>query len=447
MTKIFMVSLGCAKNLVDAETMLGETLGDEFQLELDPAAADVTIINTCGFIEDARNEAREVIREFLQIKRTADHPMKVAVAGCWAERSADDILAEFPDIDAVWGLSVPSSLGEAIRRLGVSGGASCRGVPAHPREGARLVTTLPSFAYLRISDGCDNRCHYCAIPLIRGGLRSRQADAVIEEARSLEDQGVKELVIISQDTTAYAHDLHLPGLNLATLLERLLSAVAVPRIRLLYAHPAHLDDRVMDLLLAEKRLCGYLDLPIQHIADPVLAAMGRGYGRERVMAILDRLGESITLRTTLLAGFPGETEGDFLEALELVRSGRFRHLGAFAYSPEKGTPAYSLESRVPAEEAARRRDALMEAQAKIAFDWLDSRVGGTERLLIDARADQEWLLARSRHEAPDADGQIFVKKEKSEPGDMIDACIKFREGYDLLAESAAPGKARRRGKR
>lgn len=446
MPKIFMVSLGCAKNLVDAETMLGETLDDDFQLELDPTAADVVLVNTCGFIEEARQEAREVIAEFLEIKLNADHPVKVVAMGCWAERSPEDMLAEFPDLDAVWGLAVPSSLQDAIRNLDRHAGVFCRGASSQPREGARLVTTLPSFAYLRISDGCDNRCHYCAIPLIRGALRSRQPDAILDEAKSLEDQGVRELVVISQDTTAYAHDLKIAGLNLASLLERLLAVVAVPRIRLLYAHPAHLDEPVMDMLLSETRLCHYLDLPIQHISDRMLEAMGRGYGRDRVMDVLNRLRGRVTLRTTLLSGFPGETDEDFREALDLVKAGYFQHLGAFAYSPEKDTPAYVLPDQVPNEVAARRRDALMDAQSRIAFAWLDSRIGKTEGIVIDSRLDREWLLGRSIHEAPDADGRIYVRKSKSAPGAMIDACIKSREGYDLLAEGVAPGKAGRRRK-
>ena len=446
-----MASLGCAKNLVDAETVLGETLGADFALAVDPEDADVVIVNTCGFIQDARDEAREVLREFLGYKQ-ANPRLKVVAIGCWAERAPADIRSEFPALDAVWGLDIPSSLGEML--LGLLSGrdeaaAGCpSAAPRSPREGARLVTTLPSYGYLRLSDGCDNRCHYCAIPLIRGGLRSREPDAVIDEAKSLADQGARELVIISQDTTAYGMDLKRPGVNLRSLLERLLTITDVPRLRLLYAHPAHLDDEVLRLIRDEERFCRYLDLPIQHASDDVLRRMGRGYGRDRIMHIVEALaGCDFTLRTTILAGYPGETEAEFQEALEFVRAGHFRHLGAFAYSPEPDTAAYDLPDRVQPEIAAARRDALLAAQMQNAFSWLDSRIGETEAVLVDSRADGEWLVGRTRHEAPDADGSVYVHSRRHGPGDTVMACIKGREEYDLIAEPATgakPGKRRRK---
>ena len=445
MSGIYMVSLGCAKNMVDAEIMLGETLGDGFDLVLAPEEADVIIINTCGFIEDARAEARTVIGEYLTWKRQ-NPSVKVVAAGCWAERWPEELSEEFPDLDAIWGLDIPSSLREMIKDIDAHPGAVAGiGVPTAPREGARLLSTLPSYAYLRLSDGCDNRCHYCAIPLIRGGLRSRHPQAILEEARSLEEQGVREIVVISQDTTAYAMDLREPGLNLASLLRQLLVTVKTPRIRLLYAHPAHLDEEVIDMLLSEPRLCGYLDLPIQHIADNVLKSMGRGYDGERVRQILNRFSnKNFTLRTTLLLGFPGESESDFTEALELVKQGWFRHVGAFAYSPERDTPAAAMANQVSAEEAERRRNAVLEAQSEIAFTWLDSRIGGTEHVLVDFQPEPGWLAARSMSEAPDADGLIYIKNAKSVPGDSIEACIKARNGYDLIAESMLRGKRRRK---
>lgn len=442
---IFVASLGCAKNLVDAETMLGETLGERFALAVAPEEADIVIVNTCGFIAAAREESGRVIEECLEVKKRSGGAIKVVAAGCWAERDPERLRAEFPRLDAVWGLGVPSDLAGRIDALdGKKPGsiplAAGLGADALPREGARLVTTLPSFAYLRLSDGCDNRCAYCAIPLIRGGLKSRDPEAVLREAKALERQGARELVVIAQDTTAYGADLGHgnAGGGLGALLRRLLDSVAVPRLRLLYAHPARLGDDVVDLLLNEPRLCRYLDLPLQHAADPVLAAMGRGYGRERIDALLERFsGKDFTLRTTLLLGFPGETERDFLQALDLVNAGRFRHLGAFAYSPEPGTPAFGLPGQVPPEEAERRRAAVMEAQEAVAFAWLDSRVGGVEDILIDARPEKGLLSGRSTAEAPDADGVIYVKSGTARPGDRVNACIVKREGYDLLADAGA----------
>lgn len=443
-----MVSLGCSKNTVDAEVMLGETLDDLFVLESEPEHADIVIVNTCGFIEDARNEARATIAQLLELKK--DNPdVKVVATGCWAERESEKMAEEFPELDAIWGLATPSCLRRQLLELTRGDKTAIAGIgkPERPREGARLLATPPSYAYLRLSDGCDNRCRYCAIPLIRGGLHSRERDDIVEEAKSLEQLGIKELVLIGQDTTAYGMDRKDERQNLADLLEKLLTAVATPRLRILYAHPAHLSDRVMDLLTTEPRLCRYLDLPVQHISDPVLAAMGRGYGRDRVMEILSRLSrDDFTLRTTLLLGHPGETEDDFRAALRLVEEGWFRQLGAFAYSPEPGTSAFSLPDRIPPEEAARRRDAVLEAQAATAFAWLDSRTGKTERILLDSRADGEWLTGRSRHEAPDADGVIFVRDDGvSQPGDIVSACIKVRDGYDLLAETPHAAREKKNG--
>lgn len=449
MPTLFMISLGCAKNLVDAETMLGETLGDDFSLAADPSLADIIIINTCGFIQEARDEAREAFEECIALKTSEKQPrrkLKIVATGCWAQRDPQTLLDEFPDLDAVWGLGMASSLADALRALVSASPDSSPiqgiGNDGPVREGVRLVTTLPSFAYLRLADGCDNRCHYCAIPLIRGGMRSRQPEAVLEEARILADQGAQELVLIAQDTTAYGQDLKQPGATLADLLETLLRAVDIPRIRLLYAHPAHIDNRVIDLLRNQPRLCGYLDLPIQHASDRILAAMGRGYGKDRVLEILDRLGSEVTVRSTLLLGYPGETEDDFREALDLVESGRFRHLGAFAYSPEPGTKAFDLPERIPPEVAAQRRDAVMEAQAEVAFTWLDSRIDNTEAVLIDARLDGKWLQGRSSHEAPDADGVVLVQDSRHGPGDIVMACIKERDGYDLIGVIKHPRKKR-----
>ncbi len=450
MPKIFMASLGCAKNLVDAEIMLGETLDQDFELVLNPDDADVVLINTCGFIEEARAEAKSVIGEYLDLKKRTGGRLKVVATGCWAERSPDELVREFPDLDAVWGLSIPSSLREAIAALDRAGGVAGIGKRPAPRDGARLLSTPPSYAYLRLSDGCDNRCRYCAIPLIRGGLVSRAPGAILEEAKALEGQGVKELILISQDTTAYGRDLGAAGIGLAALLERLLETVSLPRLRLLYAHPAHLDEQTSALLLAHPRLCRYVDLPIQHASDRVLAGMGRGYGRDRIRELLDRFaGGGMILRTTLLLGFPGEREEDFLQALDLVREGKFHHLGAFAYSPEPGTAAFDLAERVPAEEASRRRDAILEAQSRVAFSWLDSRIGGTESILVDSCPGPGVLAGRSAAEAPDADGTIFLPGSDSRPGDMVEACISAREGYDLIATPVGQGEGRRRlhGKR
>lgn len=447
MTKISMISLGCAKNMVDAEMALAAVLERGFGLALDPAEADMVLINTCGFIQAARDECREVIEEFLDLKRRRGPEFKVAVMGCWAERSAGELAAAFPGVDALWGLDIMPTLADAVARL-AAGGVRDRagfGKPPRPHEGARLLSTPPSFCYLKISDGCDNRCAYCAIPDIRGPFRSRPFAAVLDEARLLADRGVGELVVISQDTTRYGSDLTGEGRSLAPLLEALLMSVDTPRLRLLYAHPAHLDRRTVDLLLAEPRLCGYLDIPFQHVSDRVLSRMGRGYGRERIEEILSRFdGGGFTIRTTLLTGFPGEREEDFLQLVDLAGSGRIHHLGVFAYSPEAGTPAAAFDGQVPPEEAERRRAAVLLAQQRSAFAWLDSRVGGVEKVLVDEPIGGGGFRGRTRREAPDADGAVFLRGAGLRPGAFVDACIEAREGYDLLARPENGGDGRRR---
>ncbi|MDR0362805.1 MAG: 30S ribosomal protein S12 methylthiotransferase RimO [Planctomycetota bacterium] len=445
-----MVSLGCAKNLVDAEIALGALLGKNFELAVDPRLADIVLINTCGFIESAREEAYGVIDEYVELKREKRGALKVVAMGCLAQRRRGDLLTRHPELDAVWGLGVLSDIDRAVSQLLSCGDSDPSGhddLRRHPCGGPRLVSTPISFSYLKIADGCDNRCRYCSIPDIRGAMRSRDPDDLLTEARILEARGSSELVLIAQDTTVYGRDLDRGDISLATLLERLLATTSFPRIRVLYAHPAHLDERVRGLLLSETRLCRYLDLPLQHVSDSMLRAMGRGYGWERVHELVDAFSaaKDFTLRSTLLTGFPGESEADFLEMLDLVRSGAFRHLGAFAYSPEAGTPAFALPDRVPGEEAERRRDALLDAQQHIAFSWLDSRVGNTEDVLVDKMLGGGWHEGRTASEAPDADGVVLVNG-KTRPGTLVSACITGRDGYDLIAGIAETGNGKMAGK-
>ncbi len=451
MPKITMVSLGCAKNMVDAETALASVLENGYELALDPAEADVVLINTCGFIESARAEAREVIAEYAALKRQSGNRQKIAVMGCLAQRSPDAVAADFPQVDAIWGLGILPVLPEAVDRLVAAAAVEKAGFQrlAAPHAGPRLVSTLPSYAYLKISDGCDNRCAYCSIPDIRGPLRSRPMADIVEEAKLLEDQGIKELVVISQDTTLYGRDLADGASNILTLLDKLLAAVRVPRLRLLYAHPAHIDDTLLALLAEEPRLCGYLDIPFQHVSDSVLAAMGRGYGKERVYAIVERFNsDNLTLRTTLMTGFPGETERDFEEMLDLVNTGRIHHLGGFVFSPEQDTPAFALPNQVPAAEAEQRLDAILTSQRRNAFAWLDSRVGGREQVLLDRFVGKGILEGRTVREAPDADGIVAVVSSRHQPGQIVDACIDARDAYDLIASPAAlPARGKTRGKR
>jgi ribosomal protein S12 methylthiotransferase RimO len=448
---VSMVSLGCAKNMVDAEMALAKLLGEGFDLAVDPSDADVVLVNSCGFIQSARDEADDVVREMLALKKKSGNRIKVAIMGCLSERFPEEMSAKHPQLDAVWGLEIYDTLGSAVRNLVDSSVRGILGIgkPSRPYEGARLLSTPQSYAYLKISDGCDNHCAYCAIPGIRGGFRSREPHAIVDEAKTLEDQGVQEIIVISQDTTCYGRDLA-GGATIESLMEALLRAVSVPRLRLLYAHPAHIGCGLVDMLLAEQRLCRYLDIPFQHVSDNMLTAMGRGYGKDRVYEILDRFkGKDFTVRTTLMTGFPGETEEDFRELLSLAESGMIQQMGVFSWSPEIGTRASTFPGRLFDGIGESRREILLAAQQKSAFNWLDSRVRGTERLLVDQVAGDGWFEARSIHEAPDADGIIFVKGRGCKPGGFVNACIVGREGYDLLAETVqkdggnAAGKKRR----
>jgi ribosomal protein S12 methylthiotransferase len=439
-----MVSLGCAKNTVDAEMALAAVLGDSFSLALDPDDADLVLINTCGFIAPARDEARAVINEFLAAKKKSGGRLKLAVMGCWAERSATELAQEFPGLDAIWGLGIFPEIASAVGRVLAAREREEAGfgVLAQPFEGPRLISTPPSYSYLKISDGCDNRCSYCSIPDIRGPFRSRPRQSIVEEARILAGRGVGELVVIGQDTTLYGDEP--AGEGITRLIEEILAAVSTPRIRLLYAHPAHLSSSLINLLVSEPRLCRYLDLPLQHVSDRMLKLMNRGYGRQRVEEITSRLDvKGFTLRTTLLTGFPGEQEEDFRTAQAWVAAGFAKHLGVFAYSPEAGTPAVSFPGMVPPAEAARRRDVLLALQREKTFAWLDSRRGESEEILVDKVAEDGWLEGRTIREAPEVDGVVRLAARAS-PGVFLTACIQGREEYDLIAVAREGKKPLRR---
>lgn len=440
--RVSVINLGCAKNTVDTETALGALIEAGFELAPDPADADLILINTCGFIEAARDEARGVIKEMLSLKEEDGWP-KIAAMGCFAERAAKELVKDYPALDAVWGLGIYTDLSERCLHLlrrtktapHVHGQAT--GKHIHPiATGPRLVISAPSYAYLRISEGCNNRCSYCAIPSIRGPLRSRPAEDILEEAKHLVgDAGIRELILVAQDTTAYGMD-QCGTSQLPHLLESLLRETDAPRIRILYAHPAHLCDGVIDLLGAEPRLCGYLDLPVQHIDDAILKQMNRPYNSTTLLERLESLRTSVpdlVLRTSVIVGFPGEDEAAFARLLAFVEAGHAQHLGCFTYSQEKGTAASYFDHSVPADIAASRRDAILQAQAQVAFAWQDARLGQTVDLLLDAQENETGWLGRSTAEAPEVDSLIRITGTNFYLGQIIPACLKSRDGYDMVA--------------
>ncbi len=439
--KIMLVSLGCAKNTVDSETALGEIVGEGYALALQPEDADVILVNTCGFIGEAREEAYSVISEMLSYKDNRGWP-KVVAMGCLAQRWGARMRQDFPELDAVLGLAAYGELNKYLNTL-FKGRKIVEGLSKNRQiaEGPRLLSTPGSFAYLRIADGCENRCSYCSIPLIRGRVRSRELEAVVDEAQQLAEAGIPELVLVAQDTTIYGKDIY-DKPCLEKLLEEILDTTEDVKIRILYAHPAHINEELFKMLGSEPRLCSYLDLPLQHINSRILTEMNRHYQRdkvERLLNIKEKYAPDLVLRTSLITGFPGETDAEFNELLDFVKEGHFNYLGAFAYSPEEDTPAFNYKDQIPQEVAEQRLEQIMLAQQPVTFDWIDSRLGQEVEVVVDELTNDGFALCRSDAEAPETDGVIFVdinnlhESEKIQPGDNIIACLKSRNDYDIEA--------------
>lgn len=431
--KVGMVSLGCPKNQVDAEIMLHKIKEAGFQLETDAGLSDIVIINTCGFIESAKQEAIDQILEFLTLKQEG-RIKKVIVTGCLAERYAEEIAKEMPEVDAVVGLGCNGDIveilkstlsGEEVRRIG----EKCE----LPLEGERVLYSLPFSAYLKIAEGCDNRCAYCAIPSIRGPFRSRPMESIVSEAESLAARGVKELIIVAQDTTKYGQDLY-GEYKLAELLRKLARIEGFTWIRVLYAYPERITDELLQVMAEEPRIAKYLDIPLQHCDGDILKAMNRPGDQKSLKALIRHVREmvpGITLRTTLIAGFPGETKDQFKKLCQFVRDMRFDRLGCFAYSEEEGTPAAEMEPRVPEEERARRAEIITEEQNNVLSRKNDAMLGKTVQVLVEGydRWGECWF-GRSEADAPEIDGKIFFTAgKKPRPGQFV--WVRIDETMDL----------------
>ena len=461
---VSVVALGCPKHQVDTENLLGALVERDVVLCPDPADASVVIVNTCGFIAPARTEGTEVVEEMIALKRRG-RCRRLVVAGCWVVREEETLRERFPEVDVWLGLLTPARVAWLVDRVLADDapvGAPPAGCEALAAETERVRVSPPHWAYLKIADGCDNRCAYCTIPDIRGPLRSKPPDAVLDETRRLADEGVLEVDLVAQDTTAWGHDLDgKPGL--ADLLRRMVRVDGIRWIRLLYTHPAHFTDELVDLIAGEPKVCEYVDLPIQHIVDRVLEAMGRRVTRARIESLIARLRDAVpdvTLRTTVLVGFPGETEAEFAELCAFLESTRFERLGCFAWSPEAGTPAASLAGRVPEAERLRRADAVMTLQRTIAFEIAESRVGRELPVIVDAFAGEgdgdglveegdrhlfpheaaekrasplphDIFIGRTRADAPDVDPVVFLAGNTA-PGRIERARITAARGYDLV---------------
>jgi len=437
--RIGLISLGCAKNEVDAERILGAAAEAGWVVCGDPADADVVVVNTCAFIEAAKSESLGAIHDALGLKATG-RCRAVVVAGCMAERYGRELSHELPGVDAWVGVAEPCRVPEvAAGLLARPAGEPVVRVAPLPRrfgdEGARLRITPRHYAYLRIAEGCDNRCAYCAIPLIRGPLRSKPLEVCLREARQLAADGCRELILIAQDTTNYGLDLY-GHRALPMLLAQFAEVEPLRWLRVLYSHPAHFDAAAVEAFASTARLCPYVDLPIQHASDPVLERMGRGTTRRAMADLFTRLRERIpnlVLRTTVLVGYPGETEKDFAALLDFIEEVEFDRLGAFAYSEEDGTRAVVEGPAVPEAVRAARRDEVMRRQQAIAFRKAAVRVGARAEVVLDRRLGRGVFAGRSMAEAPDVDPILRVRGPRLRPGQFVEVEITDATGYDLEA--------------
>ena len=431
------VTLGCPKNLVDSERMLGTLALDGYSLVSEADGADFVIVNTCGFIESSRAESKAVIREMLDLKR-AGKTKGVIVAGCLPQRLGGALIDELPEIDHIVGVFGRDEINRVADHL--IGGATeqrqlFRPAPIRaPDDRARLRITPQHFAYLKISEGCDRTCTFCAIPLMRGKHITKPIEQVVAEARELAADGVRELNLVAQDTTYYGLDLY-GEVRLVQLLKELEQVEGLDWIRLLYLYPVNFSDELIDQIAGSSKIIPYLDMPLQHINDAVLKRMQRRVNRRQIETLLTKLRErvpNLVLRTTFVVGFPGETDAQFAELSEFVQEQRFERMGVFTYSLEPDTPAVKLDGHLPEDVKDARRDELMELQQEIAFEFGDSLVGCELDVLIDAHVEDDVWLGRSYADAPEIDGNVLVTGTGIEVGDMLPVELVGRQDYDLL---------------
>lgn len=428
-----VVSLGCAKNRVDTEQMLGLLRGWGYVTTGDPGEADILIVNTCGFIDPAKQESIDTLLEMARYKETGRCRLLVAT-GCLVQRYAQALHEQMPEIDALLGVSEYPRLRAVLAEAGQGKRPVACARAAEVFEAPRVLTTPRYSAYVRTGDGCDNRCAYCAIPLIRGRYRSRPYGHIMDEVKTLAARGAKEITFIAQDTTRFGDD-NADGKRLADLIRDTCAVNGVHWVRALYCYPSRVDDRLLDTLANEPKACGYLDLPLQHIDGELLRAMHREGTPEEIRALIRRVRErGLTLRTTMIVGFPGETEAAFERLLEFVEEVRFDRLGAFAYSLEEDTPAANMPDQVPEDVKQERLDRLMRLQRHISHQLGKQKVGQTLEVLVERKADDRYI-ARSRMEAPEGDGSILLSAARPlAPGTFVKARITGAAAYDITGE-------------
>ena len=435
--KILFISLGCDKNLADSEEMLGLLTAGGHEITDDETQADAIVINTCCFIKDAKEESVETILEMAEYKKTGSCHALV-VTGCMAQRYQKEIIQEVPEVDAVLGTT---SYGDIVKALeeAVAGNhfEEFRDIDYLPDTGSkRVLTTGGHFGYLKIAEGCDKHCTYCIIPKLRGRFRSVPMERLVAQAEDMAEQGVKELILVAQETTVYGKDLY-GKKSLHILLKKLCEIRGIRWIRVLYCYPEEIYDELIETIRDEKKICHYLDIPIQHASDRILKRMGRRTSKQELIDIIGKLRKEIpdiVLRTTLITGFPGETEEDHEELKDFVDEMEFDRLGVFTYSPEENTPAAEMADQVPEEVKEERRDELMELQQEISYDRGQDRIGQELLVMIEGKvADESAYIGRTYGDAPKVDGYIFVQTgELLMTGDFAKVRVTGALEYDLI---------------
>ena len=438
--KVGMVSLGCAKNQVDGEVLMASLRDGGFVPVDDAAMADIAIVNTCGFIESAKRESIEEILELATLKKEGKIK-KLVVTGCLGERYQQEMHKELPEVDAVIGIGANGEIAELLTKM-MEEDQYVESFPEKdkmPLCGGRVLTTPSYFAYVKIAEGCDNRCSYCAIPLIRGGYRSRTMESIEEECRALVADGAKELILIAQDTSRYGIDLY-GEYSLAKLMERLCKIDGLHWLRVLYCYPDSITDELLEVMAREEKIVPYIDLPLQHASGKILKAMNRRGDRQSLTALMKKIREKVpgvVLRTTLIAGFPGETEEDFPELAEFVKDVKFERMGCFAYSQEEGTAAAELPDQVEDETKERRAEILMDDQMNIMDAQGQELIGQTLEVLVEGfdRYAECWF-GRSYRDAPDIDGKVFFTTGDKRPrlGSFVKVEITDCMDADLTGE-------------
>ena len=438
--KVGMVSLGCSKNQVDGEIMLSLIQRDGYELCGDAEQCDVVIINTCAFIEDAKRESIENILEFCELKRQGVIKA-VVVTGCLAERYQQELVTEIPEADVILGIGRNTDIVNAIDQA-LQGERVVEFAPKDElvMDAERVLTNAPYYAYIKLADGCDNRCTYCAIPNIRGRFRSRKMENILEEVRRFAAQGVTEMNLVAQDTTRYGEDIY-GKLMLPELIREVCKVDGVHWVRILYCYPQRVTDELLEVMASELKVVKYMDVPVQHASGRILKAMNRRDDYDYLRNLMQKIREKIpgvVLRTTFITGFPGETEEDFAEMTRLVKEVKFERVGCFTYSPEDGTPAYSMPDQIDEETKRRRADIVMSEQLAIAEEFARSWIGRELEVVVEGLNEETGIYyGRSYMDAPDIDTRVYFDSPyEHEIGEYVMVTVTGSQGYDLVAEEA-----------